>query len=94
MRTIIILLALVAASFTAAAGKPSDHHFFVSFTYVDACGILRVGSMGWSGAKAYPKTSDLILRAADATGSNHKSIHITGISAICADDYNNLFNGK
>lgn len=94
MKKLIILLAIFAASFTAFASKPADRHFYVTFTYRDCRGVLRVGSLGWSGSKAYPETADLILRASDATGSNIKTIQITGIAAICATDYNNLFNCK
>lgn len=94
MKKIIISLAIALSAFTATAGKPADRHFYVTFTYTDSCGVLRIGSIGYACAAGYPKDTDLILKAADATLTSHKSIQITGIAAICASDYNNLFNGK
>lgn len=87
-------MALFAVSSTAFAGKPADRHFYVTFTYTDACGMLRIGVVGVTCAAGYPKASDMILKAADTAKVSAKTVQITGISSICAADYNNLFNGK
>lgn len=94
MKKFSIVLLIALSALTATASTPTDRHFYVTFTYTDCCGVLRVGSIGYSCPAGYPKTTDLILKAADATLSSHKGIQITGIAAICASDYNNLFKGK
>jgi len=94
MKKLIILLSIFFASCSAFAGKPTDRHFYVTFTYRDCCGMLRIGSVGVTCSAGYPKASDMIIKAADAANVSAKKVQITGISSICAADYNNLFNAK
>lgn len=91
MKNIIIIALFLASSFTATAGKPSDRHFYVTFTYIGANGLLKVGETGISCAAGYPKKADLLLKAGKAAGKYCKCIQITGVAAISKSDYDGFF---
>lgn len=107
MKTSILILAILFAVNTLSARdngtkKPvastervsTDRFFYITYRFVDACGVGRVGSFVWSSRYAYPNQSDLLLRAADLTYGDHRCIQITGIDAICQADFNALRNLK
>lgn len=91
MKNIIIIIALLGASLTATAGKPADRHFFVTFTYVGADGLLRVGKTGVTCAAGYPKKVDMLLKAGKSIGKYCRCIQITGVDSISKTDYDGLF---
>lgn len=81
-------------SVTASRHISADRFFYVTYRFIDAAGVGRVGHFVWSCRYAYPLQSDLLFRAADLTCRDHHCIQITGIDAICQSDYNALSKSK
>jgi hypothetical protein len=68
----------------------TDRFFFISYSYKGTHGAVKIGSYVLACCKGVPGKSELILRAADASGSDHHCVQITGIDAICQSDFISL----
>lgn len=104
MKQSILLLAILFSFNTLSAHdngakKPvdklerisGDRFFYVTYRYIDACGVGRVGCFVCSSRYAYPSKEALQICVADITCSNHQSIKITGIDSISKSDYKALY---
>jgi len=87
---IIFSLLLVKGYAIGKLGLP-DHFFYVSYTYVDSCGVTKLGNVGWADTHSYPILNNLIFTAADKSHCSYRMVRITGISTIARSDYYGLF---
>lgn len=71
--------------------KSSIKTFYVEFKFTDSCGLIKIGSIGYSVISGIPCDSAVISKICSVKNLRKASIRYVSTTEICKADFDRIF---